>query len=290
MYDASDFGIQVSRNYGNYQLVHCPYHNDRHASAFFFIETGNFYCKSCGARKRIEDFVTEFEHVATATHSKLPSFVSRPSFANPSQFIDILDSDAGVNYAHIFRGISKSTLSLCDVRWNTFGESVTFIQRDEQNDICGNVQRVTLPHSTFRYYVHGKVGPIWPIEAFSIERSEPLFVSEGPWKAMRIMDSQHRLGIAHNSFALFTSTPTMNTHRLLWQYNGPIVLIVDNDDAGSRLMGCFKSLHKNIRCFRPKVALDDISDQDRVDRIVTKMLEAVSDPFSKFEGYNEESC
>jgi hypothetical protein len=252
MFDAKNYGLNVAREYGAYYLVKCPFHDDDNPSAVFWKESGDFECYGCRTKKKISDFDADFVSVAA------PYLVG---LGKDDDFEDIICSSVigspiAIEYCRK-RGLTPNSIISYNIKWEFIKNNLVFEQFDS-NGKAGYIRR-RIDNGLQRYFVIGKKCDIWPRQQFLniINTNETIFISEGPFKAMRL---NQVIGFEIRSFSIFGSQLRHSTVEILSQFKGQIVLIGDNDVAGKKLVNEFHATFPMARIFTPKIPFDDATD------------------------------
>lgn len=265
-YNPRDVGLEVARDYPNYALVHCPFHHDVHPSAVFSKVTGHFRCYSCTASKNFVDF----DEVQVGVDPKsTPVFL--PDLTVEDFSARMFDPAGLVVEAQDYlerRGVSFGTAHRYGVLWDGVSKTVVFPVRD-QHGLSGVVHRRVDGESP-RYIKIGVVDGVWPGIGFRDSQfqpsPEPLYVSEGPFKAMRL----HQAGDGVPSVCTFGARMGRFAAELLSQWPGQLVLVADGDDAGLSFAARFRETFPRARVFVPKTPFDEL-DADAAARVFARI-------------------
>lgn len=289
---ASDFGLKVSRSYSKYDLCFCPFHNDLHPSASFYHETCSLYCFTCAKSFQLVDILkvtnstsfSEFE--IKELLDKIKSSIHMKNFETNDNISRIVNSfpqvgsidneinEIAVSYLER-RNISVDVATFYGLRANEDG--IVFPQKIDitASKVSGFVERIYAPKDkTQRYFKHGELEIVWPLKKVCDNNAKYLFLSEGPFKAMRIYKMLKDVGI--NDFISVCSFGLKDTQvifKLLSQFNKTVIVVGDNDKAGKRWATKFKT-RKNFFPFSFVTPFDEVESDVGVSAI-KKMISIV---------------
>lgn len=252
MFDARNYGLSVAREYASYYLVKCPFHDDENPSAVFFKKNGDFECYGCRTKKKIGDFDADFVGVAS------PYLVDLTEDTEFEPVITQCADESVIAFMYCYnRKITSKSIRDYNIRWDPTKKNLVFEQHDFHG-LVGHIRR-RVDNGHPRYFVSGQKCDIWPHENFLniINNDEVIFISEGPFKAIRLNQA---INDGIKSFSIFGSVLRRSTIELLSQFKGQIVLIADNDLAGRQLSEQFNSVFKRARIFKPKIPFDDATE------------------------------
>lgn len=266
-YEANMFGLEIERDYPTYSLIKCPFHNDTNASAILIKATGQFRCLSCGIVKFPDDW---------------DDADLRPGMAQQSRLLATLSVSAPKTIEHVNRDWTcypeaseylkkRGVTSLCLVKeynmyYNPFMEAIVFKNYITRSKIYnGFVYRFLNPNGGPRYSINGEHPVLWPEQNIYESINEPIFISEGPFKAMRLFLAAYLADEEIVSVTTFGANLLMAGTAILHQYRDrKVYLIADNDEAGQNFAKRFKQAIPWSRIFTPKVPFDDMTDDAAV--------------------------
>lgn len=296
MTKASDFGLKVARTYPKYDLCFCPFHSDKHPSASFYHESGSLYCFTCAKLFGVKDILkvtgssslSDEELEELLRKSKLTIHIK--AFENDDDMSRVVKSFEEVALDYIVkneteeialdylerRNISTKTANYFGLRISDNG--IIFPQQEYiWQKIAGFVERVYTPvDKTQRYFKHGKIESAWPYKQLARPNWKYLFVTEGPFKAMRIYQMLTDAGV--NNFSSVCSFGLGNKdsiENVLSFYSRKIIVIGDPDSAGRNWARSFKG-RKNFYPFTFPTPFDEVNDSVGVVAL-KEMIEIVED-------------
>lgn len=181
MINPEELGLEVAKYSGNEALVTCPYHSDDHPSAEFNMETGLFYCFTCGVGKKAAEIVKEFGGIV----SDIP--IEKREYEEPG--IDwrtrFLSYDLALRNEYLIgRHVSQIAIRKLSIR--AFDDGIVFpLPGTPDGDICGVQVRYYTRKPKYVFY--GTRPPLFPMTYLPVgERS---ILVEGIFSAIRGRDA-----------------------------------------------------------------------------------------------------
>jgi hypothetical protein len=273
MYDAALFGLHVVRNYGHYQLVRCPFHDDKHPSAIFLVNNGVFYCYVCHRREVMASGGGE-------EIDQLPG--KRVELADLGKPAAIIDSTAPLSNEAIkylkSRNIAIELAEEYGLRWDLHRDAIAFRLYDGGGRLAGIVRRVVRPAPEgSRYYLEGQRTPFWPLAKLADALHHPLFISEGAFKAMRIAQVARAQGKQIVSVATMGSQIQPAAIDLIYQCRRPVVFVGDNDNPGRNAMECLWKKVLHVHCLVPRKQPFDEADEQTAHNMFAQIWRKVEE-------------
>ena len=227
------------KEYKDYYLCYCPSHNDKHASALLFKDSGMLKCMSCGYTEffSTEDFQRKYD----------PSFVKEEiKYYNLS----------GKALEYIYqRNINTNKLPSYVVS-DKNNDGVGFLQTEINGKVIGLTVRLFNPISNnMRYIFYGQKGNFTgSLDRFYGER-KPIIAFEKTFAALKTNT------LFDDCCAISTNGKTLEVS--FWRKNfikSDIVFLFDNDDAGIQARD--KMRRFGFHAFITLKPSDELSDND----------------------------
>lgn len=259
MTSASAFGLSVEGTSGGEELVLCPFHDDRKASAWFHPKKELFYCAVCNmglnGRQLAARMGLEYEGIKAYGDEEPPDF-------------DLYDSSPPLELGEEFyamymsqRGVKHSTCIEYGVRWKGGpSPAAVFPITTLGRVIVGAQYRYEKPElEGTRYRIIGDVTPVWPMHnLYALAPGSLLVVTEGVFSALRLHSFMEKNGVTGiYPFALMGAKANTRILQLL-SHLKPFFLY-DKDDAGYKACTKMRSLGSDVRAFVTK-SPDDMSE------------------------------
>ncbi len=233
MTSARAFGLTVTKMSGGQELVLCPFHNDRHASAWWNPTKELFYCAVCGLGLN----AVQLANRLGLEHEEVVEWDVEPEDFN---LVDESEPwNLGVNEYHEYfkqRGICPTVIDRCGIRWKYTEPEAAVIPLCDINDNVQGVQYryLDVEKAGTRYKTFGKVPPVWPMQRLpKLHEGQMVMVVEGAWSALRLetfsTENEHSYPPA---FALLGAKANEEIVEVLRPFQA--VYLYDNDDAGRR--------------------------------------------------------
>lgn len=261
MTSAKSFGLVVTGTSGGQELVLCPFHLDRHSSAWWSPRKNLFYCAVCGlglnAQQLAKRLGVEYEEVIEWS-------------AEPEDYDLVGDEpvwELGYSIYHDYfreRGIPEWIIRDYDIRWKNAeprgavipltslsGEIVGVQYRYQDEVIAGT-----------RYKTYGKPPPVWPMHKLrDVKEGERILLVEGVWSALRLATFNHKYPHMRSfqPFALLGAKVNLDIVETLKPFK-PIYLY-DADEAGVRACRKMRELDPLASCYVSKSPDDMVDDE-----------------------------
>lgn len=272
-YKPTDFGLRVSRTYSTYAACFCPFHNDVHASAAFYYQSGDLFCWVCKRRFTLVHLSDHFGidpneleiGASVRLAPQIVPFLEEPVLRLERIGITELSRSFTVsNYVKNVRHISDDALEAYPVSCHITNESVAFVHYDDIGP-SGYVLREPFEGGV-RYYKHGRLEPLWPLHHLIRQGPQIVLVSEGPFKAMRLFDALRKVDEGREAVALssFGSLPSGELQTLVnSMWSKTFVMCCDNDEPGIKFGKWFKSFQNCLAVVVP-TPFDNGADEENV--------------------------
>lgn len=171
VFDPMAIGLRISKMMGVEALVYCPYHDDAHPSAEFNVQTGLFYCFSCGAKasaralaEKLGGSVVEVEEDMVVRHSP------------EEEWKKLLTLPSATDHPYLRRrGVTDEQVVRHGIRGTR--TTIVFPLRDFRTDKVTGVQVRNLAVKP-KYKIHGVRPPVLVLGDHPPSGSE-VFVTEG---------------------------------------------------------------------------------------------------------------
>lgn len=279
---AKDFGLNVARSFSTYEQCFCPFHHDIHPSAVFYNDNNSFYCFVCQKRFDLRQIIsvtksTSFsdaeidEFIASIEKEvKMVSFFENDDMINARKSLKPLDSNA-IEYLEK-RGIDIEVAKDYGVVCTDDGVVFVHICEGGAIPICGFVVRLYAPSSkSIRYIKNGQLDVFWPLNRLKIQGVRNVFVTEGPFKAMKLKMALDSLGMKDSvSLCSFGLKFDRNFVKSIQDETRQFFIIGDNDFAGIKWAKRFKEFD-GFSPFTTSVPFDD-ADVDFAKSMIEKIL------------------
>ena len=239
-------GLDIEAEFGNDFIIYCPYHNNTRTPAGEVAkDSGLFFCFGCQTTKNIVELImftssrSYFETVryikSKEQQSDIQSIVGKALYAPPDfvQYDELLikrlnkqalDAPRAMNYFNS-RRITKESVIKFDLGYSEKQGSVTIPIHSPDSMCIGFVARTIegkdfkntpgLPKSKVLFNLH------------RVKSSSIVYVVESSFDAIRLDQ------IGFPAVATLGANVSVSQIRLLEKYFNNVVLIADNDEAGS---------------------------------------------------------
>ena len=239
-------GLDIEAEFGNDFIIYCPYHNNTRTPAGEVAkDSGLFFCFGCQTTKNIVELImftssrSYFETVryikSKEQQSDIQEIVGKALYAPPDfvQYDEILikrlnkqalDAPKAMNYFN-GRRINKDSVIKFDLGYSEKQGSVTIPVHSPDGMCIGFVARTIegkdfkntpgLPKSKVLFNLH------------RVKSSSIVYVVESSFDAIRLDQ------IGFPAVATLGANVSVSQIRLLEKYFNNVVLIADNDEAGS---------------------------------------------------------
>jgi len=239
-------GVEIEAEFGNDYIIFCPYHNNNRTPAGEVAkDSGLFFCFGCQTTKNLEEFImhmsgrTYFEAVryikSKETENDIEKLVNKTLVA-PPEFVpydelilkrlynQLVASDKAKNYLR-YRKIEMSSWSKFSLGYSEKQDSVTVPMHSPDGMCIGFVAR-TIEGKDFKNTPGLPKGKIL-FNLHRIKSSGTVYVVESSFDAIRLDQ------VGFPAVATLGANVSNSQIRLLEKYFTNVVLIADNDEAGS---------------------------------------------------------
>lgn len=239
-------GVDIEAEFGNNFIIFCPYHNNtRTPAGEVSNESGLFFCFGCQTTKGLEEFImhmtgrTYFETVryikSKETETDIEKVVNKAMYAAPDfvQYDELLikrlnnqaiNSPRAMSYFE-GRRITRDSVIKFNLGFSEKQDSVTIPMQSPDGMTIGFVARTIegkefkntpgLPKSKILFNLH------------RVKSSNTVYVVESSFDAIRLDQ------VGFPAVATLGANVSISQVRLLEKYFPNIVLVADNDEAGS---------------------------------------------------------
>ena len=239
-------GIDIEAEYGTDYIIFCPYHNNsRTPAGEVSKESGLFFCFGCQTTRTLIELImhmsgrTYFEAIryikSKETETDLESVVnkalhSKPDFIQYDELLikrlnkQALDSPRAIRYFE-GRNINKDSIIKFDLGYSEKQDSVAVPMHSPDGMCIGFVARTVegkefkntpgLPKSKILFNLH------------RVKSSKVVYIVESSFDAIRL----DQVGLP--AVATLGANVSSSQMKLLEKYFTNVVLVADNDEAGS---------------------------------------------------------
>jgi DNA primase len=239
-------GIDIEAEYGTDYIIFCPYHNNNRTPAGEVSkESGLFFCFGCQTTKNLTELImhttgrTYFEAVryikSKEVETDLEAVVNKALYAAPDfvQYDEILtkrlnkqalESPRAMSYFE-GRRITQDSVIKFDLGYSEKQDSVTIPMQSPDGMTIGFVARTIegkdfkntpgLPKSKILFNLH------------RVKSSKVVYVVESSFDAIRLDQ------VGFPAVATLGANVSSSQMKLLEKYFNNVVLVADNDEAGS---------------------------------------------------------
>ena len=288
-------GVDIEAEFGNDYIIFCPYHNNNRTPAGEVAkDSGLFFCFGCQTTKNLEEFImhmsgrTYFEAVryikSKETESDIEKLVNKtlvapPEFVQYDELIlkrlynQLAGSDKAKNYLR-YRKIEMSSWAKFSLGYSEKQDSITVPMHSPDGMCLGFVAR-TIQGKDFKNTPGLPKGKIL-FNLHRVKSSGTVYVVESSFDAIRLDQ------IGFPAVATLGANVSNSQTRLLEKYFTNVVLIADNDEAGSimkdKLIEKLGSLITVIRLDKNYKDIGDMEDAEikklefQFDKSISSML------------------
>ena len=285
-------GIDIEAEYGTDYIIFCPYHNNsRTPAGEVSKESGLFFCFGCQTTRTLIELImhmsgrTYFEAIryikSKETETDLESVVnkalhSKPDFIQYDELLikrlnkQALDSPRAMRYFE-GRNINKDSIIKFDLGYSEKQDSVTIPMQSPDGMTIGFVARTIegkdfkntpgLPKSKILFNLH------------RVKASKTIYVVESSFDAIRLDQ------VGFPAVATLGANVSSSQIELLRKYFNNIVLIADNDEAGSIMADRLSEKIGNmLTVIQPDKKYKDIGDMtdDEIKKLEFKFDNSIS--------------
>ena len=270
-------GIDIEAEYGTDYIIFCPYHNNNRTPAGEVSkESGLFFCFGCQTTKNLVELIMHmtgrsyFEAIryikSKEVETDLEAVVNKALYAAPDfvQYDELLikrlnkqaiDSPRAMSYFE-GRRITKDSVIKFDLGYSEKQDSVVIPMQSPDGMTIGFVARTIegkefkntpgLPKSKILFNLH------------RVKASKMVYVVESSFDAIRLDQ------VGFPAVATLGANVSSSQMKLLEKYFNNIVLVADNDEAGSimadRLTEKLESLVTVIKLDKQYKDIGDMND------------------------------
>ena len=288
-------GVDIEAEFGNDYIIFCPYHNNNRTPAGEVAkDSGLFFCFGCQTTKNLEEFImhmsgrTYFEAVryikSKETENDIEKLVNKtlvapPEFVQYDELIlkrlynQLAASDKAKNYLK-YRKIEMSSWAKFSLGYSEKQDSITVPMHSPDGMCLGFVAR-TIEGKDFKNTPGLPKGKIL-FNLHRVKSSGTVYVVESSFDAIRLDQ------IGFPAVATLGANVSNSQTRLLEKYFTNVVLIADNDEAGSimkdKLIEKLGSLITVIRLDKNYKDIGDMEDAEirklefQFDKSISSML------------------
>jgi DNA primase len=269
-------GIDIEAEFGNDFIIFCPYHNNSRTPAGEVAkDSGLFFCFGCQTTKNLEEFImhmsgrTYFETAryikSKQTETNIENVVNKTMYAPPDfvQYDELLikrlnnqalDSPRAMSYFE-GRRITRDSVVKFNLGFSEKQDSVIIPMQSPDGMTIGFVARTIegkdfkntpgLPKSKILFNLH------------RVKSSNTIYVVESSFDAIRLDQ------VGFPAVATLGANVSVSQVRLLEKYFPNIVLVADNDEAGSIMKDkLIEKLGSAVSLIQLDKKYKDIGDMD----------------------------
>jgi len=288
-------GVDIEAEFGNDYIIFCPYHNNNRTPAGEVAkDSGLFFCFGCQTTKNLEEFImhmsgrTYFEAVryikSKETENDIEKLVNKTLVAPPDfvpydeltlkrLYNQLAVSDKAKNYLR-YRKIEIGSWAKFSLGYSEKQDSITVPMHSPDGMCLGFVAR-TIEGKDFKNTPGLPKGKIL-FNLHRVKSSGTVYVVESSFDAIRLDQ------IGFPAVATLGANVSNSQTRLLEKYFTNVVLIADNDEAGSimkdKLIEKLGSLITVIRLDKNYKDIGDMEDAEikklefQFDKSISSML------------------
>ena len=288
-------GVDIEAEFGNDYIIFCQYHNNNRTPAGEVAkDSGLFFCFGCQTTKNLEEFImhmsgrTYFEAVryikSKETENDIEKLVNKtlvapPEFVQYDELIlkrlynQLAGSDKAKNYLR-YRKIEMASWAKFSLGYSEKQDSITVPMHSPDGMCLGFVAR-TIQGKDFKNTPGLPKGKIL-FNLHRVKSSGTVYVVESSFDAIRLDQ------IGFPAVATLGANVSNSQTRLLEKYFTNVVLIADNDEAGSimkdKLIEKLGSLITVIRLDKNYKDIGDMEDAEikklefQFDKSISSML------------------
>ena len=272
-------GVDIQAEFGNDYIIFCPYHNNNRTPAGEVAkDSGLFFCFGCQTTKNLEEFImhmsgrTYFEAVryikSKETESDIEKLVNKtlvapPEFVQYDELIlkrlynQLAVSDKAKNYLK-YRKIEIASWAKFSLGYSEKQDSITVPMHSPDGMCLGFVAR-TIEGKDFKNTPGLPKGKIL-FNLHRVKSSGTVYVVESSFDAIRLDQ------IGFPAVATLGANVSNSQTRLLEKYFTNVVLIADNDEAGSIMKDkLIEKLGSLITVIRLDKNYKDIGDMEDIE-------------------------
>ena len=239
-------GIDIEAEFGNDFIIYCPYHNNtRTPAAEVAKDSGLFFCFGCQTTKNLEEFVmfvtgrTYFETAryikSKETETNIESVINKAMYAPPDfiQYDEVLikrlnnqalEAPRAMRY-YFNRLITEESVKKFSLGYSEKQDMVTIPVHSPDGMTLGFVGR-SIEGKEFKNTPGLPKGKIL-FNLHRVKTSSLVYVVESSFDAIRLDQ------VGFPAVATLGANVSASQIKLLEKYFNSVVLIADNDEAGS---------------------------------------------------------
>jgi DNA primase len=269
-------GIDIEAEFGNDFIIYCPYHNNtRTPAAEIAKDSGLFFCFGCQTTKNLEEFVmfvtgrTYFESAryikSKETETNIESVINKAMYAPPDfvQYDEVLikrlnnqalESPRAIRY-YSGRLITEESIKKFGLGYSEKQEMVTIPVHSPDGMTLGFVGR-SIEGKEFKNTPGLPKGKLL-FNLHRIKASSLVYVVESSFDAIRLDQ------VGFPAVATLGANVSASQIKLLEKYFNNVVLVADNDDAGSIMRDkLIEKLGSLVTVIKIDKKYKDIGDMD----------------------------
>lgn len=288
-------GVEIEAEFGNDYIIFCPYHNNNRTPAGEVAkDSGLFFCFGCQTTKSLEELImhissrTYFEALryikSKETENNIEKLVNK-TLVTPPEFVQydeltlkrlynqLAVSDKAKNYLK-YRQIYTSSWAKFSLGYSEKQDSVVIPMHSPDGMCIGFVAR-TIEGKDFKNTPGLPKGKIL-FNLHRVKTSGTVYVVESSFDAIRLDQ------VGFPAVATLGANVSGSQIRLLEKYFTNVVLVADNDDAGSimkdKLIEKLGSLVTVVRLDKKYKDIGDMEDEEikklefQFDKSIVSML------------------
>ena len=267
-------GIEIEAEYGTDYIIFCPYHNNNRTPAGEVSkESGLFFCFGCQTTRSLTELImhmtnrtyfetvrfiksketeTNIEAVVNKALHQMPDFVQYDELLIKRLCKQAIDSPRAMTYFE-GRRLTKESVIKFDLGYSEKQDSVVIPMQSPDGMSIGFVARTIegkefkntpgLPKSKILFNLH------------RVKASKIVYVVESSFDAIRLDQ------VGFPAVATLGANVSSSQIELLKRYFTGIILVADNDDAGSIMAERLTEKMRNlVTIIRPDKKYKDIGD------------------------------
>lgn len=251
-------GLEVTRTSGGHEMVCCPFHSDRNASAWFNPKKRLFYCAVCGTGMNINQLARalkiDYEWDGEDFEQDIPDY----QMFNSTQEFEI-----GLMLMHPYiesRGVDEFYANGYGLRVKTGSpEAIVMPMLSLSGKIIGASYRFIDPSKAgTRYKKVGTQTDLWPLPFLLEDNIKRVIVTEGGWSAMALAPHLNRY---ERAVALMGARANRDIAQLVQPFD-EVVFLYDDDIAGDRACRQMRRLSPLRQSFTLEKAPDDMEESE----------------------------
>lgn len=269
---AKQLGLTVTGTSAGEELILCPFHHDKNASAWWNPKKELFYCAVCGG--------FNLQQMAKKMHLSVEMYELQDAPIELQDY-DLLVTENYIPrgeriYAEYYRnrGISESIIYLYDMEWRKDEPAAVLPRKDLHGERTGSVLRYIEPAKFgSRYKVFGETTPLWPMNTLRfLHKDQVVLVTEGAFSAMRLATYYSEQGVFEMPLALLGAKANEDIVDIMRPFRP--VFLYDGDEAGRRACRKMRSLFPLALSFTLSTSPDD-QDEAQLASMIDNLNERI---------------